>query len=130
VKPLVVLRFLGSTLDASKVGPTRCNKWRPAVGLTMHEDLRVDRLVLLHDSAHSRLASYVTEHIGSVSPETTVEPHLLDFKDPSDFEEATASCWTSRGAIRAWNTDAALRDRTLNTLGQFAGKASCVSCAT
>jgi len=87
MKPLVVLGFLGSTLDASKFGPTRWNKWRPTVGLTMHEDLRVDRLVLLHGSAHTRLASYVTEDIGSVSPETTVEPHLLDFKDPWDFEE-------------------------------------------
>jgi transcriptional regulatory protein RtcR len=82
MKPLVVLGFLGPTLDASKFGPTCCNKWRPTVGLTMHEDLRVDRLVLLHGSAHSRLASYVTEDIGSVSPETTAEPHLLDFKDP------------------------------------------------
>jgi transcriptional regulatory protein RtcR len=87
MKPLVVLGFLGSTLDASKFGPTRWNKWRPTVGLTMHEDLRVDRLVLLHGSAHTRLASYVTEDIGSVSPETTVEPYLLDFKDPWDFEE-------------------------------------------
>jgi transcriptional regulatory protein RtcR len=87
MKPLVVLGFLGSTLDASKFGPTRWNKWRPTVGLTMHEDLRVDRLVLLHGSAHTRLASYVSEDIGSVSPETTVEPHLLDFRDPWDFEE-------------------------------------------
>ena len=87
MKPLVVLGFLGSTLDASKFGPTRWNKWRPTVGLTMHEDLRVDRLILLHGSAHTRLASYVTDDIGSVSPETTVEPHLLDFKDPWDFEE-------------------------------------------
>ncbi|MGN6268447.1 MAG: RNA repair transcriptional activator RtcR [Sphingomonas sp.] len=87
MKPLVVLGFLGSTLDASKFGPSRWNKWRPTVGLTMHEDLRVDRLVLLHGARHSRLADYVTEDIGSVSPETTVEPHVLDFDDPWDFEE-------------------------------------------
>jgi transcriptional regulatory protein RtcR len=87
MKPLVVIGFLGSTLDASKFGPTRWNKWRPTVGLTMHEDLRVDRLVLLHGSAHQRLASYVTEDIGAVSPETDVQPHLIDFKDPWDFEE-------------------------------------------
>lgn len=87
MKPLVVLGFLGSTLDASKFGPSRWNKWRPTVGLTMHEDLRVDRLVLLHGARHSRLADYVTGDIGSVSPETAVEPHLLDFADPWDFEE-------------------------------------------
>ena len=87
MRPLTVIGFLGSTLDASKFGPTRWNKWRPTVGLTMHEDLRVDRLVLLHGSPHARLADYVAEDIASVSPETTVEPHRIDFKDPWDFEE-------------------------------------------
>lgn len=87
MKPLTVLGFLGSTLDASKFGPSRWNKWRPTVGLTMHEDLRVDRLVLLHGTAHRRLAEYVAEDIASVSPETSVEMRLLDFNDPWDFEE-------------------------------------------
>ena len=44
MRPTVVIGFLGSTLDASKFGPTRWNKWRPTVGLCMHDDLRVDRL--------------------------------------------------------------------------------------
>ena len=87
MRPTVVIGFLGSTLDASKFGPTRWNKWRPTVGLTMHEDLRVDRLVLLHGQMHTRLAAYVTEDIAAVSPETTVEPHLIQFNDPWDFEE-------------------------------------------
>ncbi|TPG17509.1 AAA family ATPase [Sphingomonas koreensis] len=87
MKPLVAIGFLGSTLDASKFGPSRWNKWRPTVGLTMHEDLRIDRLVLLHGAAHTRLAAYITDDITDVSPETTVEPHVLDFTDPWDFEE-------------------------------------------
>ncbi|AJR23093.1 RNA repair transcriptional activator RtcR [Sphingobium sp. YBL2] len=87
MKPTVVIGFLGSTLDASKFGPSRWNKWRPSVGLAMHEDLRVDRFILLHGRAHQRLAEYVTEDIASVSPETTVERRLLDFEDPWDFEE-------------------------------------------
>ncbi|MFT3975724.1 MAG: RNA repair transcriptional activator RtcR family protein [Sphingomonas bacterium] len=87
MKPLTVIGFLGSTLDASKFGPSRWNKWRPTVGLTMHEDLRVDRLVLLHGTPHCRLAEYVAEDIASVSPETSVEMRLLDFRDPWDFEE-------------------------------------------
>ena len=87
MKPLVVIGFLGSTLDASKFGPTRWNKWRPSVGLAMHEDLRVDRFVMLYGAAHSRLADYVSEDIASVSPETTVDKQLLDFDDPWDFEE-------------------------------------------
>jgi len=87
MRSLTVIGFLGSTLDASKFGPSRWNKWRPTVGLTMHEDLRVDRLILLHGSAHRRLAEYVAEDILSVSPETTVDMRLLDFRDPWDFEE-------------------------------------------
>lgn len=87
MKPLVVIGFLGSTLDASKFGPSRWGKWRPSVALTMHEDLRVDRFVLLHGGQHSRLADYVAKDIASVSPETRVEPQRIDFTDPWDFEE-------------------------------------------
>ncbi|MBX9880783.1 MAG: RNA repair transcriptional activator RtcR [Sphingomonas sp.] len=87
MKPLTVIGFLGSTLDASKFGPSRWSKWRPTVGLAMHEDLRVDRLILLHGTPHRRLAEYVAEDIGSVSPETHVDLRLLDFRDPWDFEE-------------------------------------------
>lgn len=87
MRPLTVIGFLGSTLDASKFGPSRWNKWRPSVALTMHEDLRVDRFILLHGSAHGRLADYVAEDIASVSPETTVEPRVLNFNDAWDFEE-------------------------------------------
>ena len=35
----------------------------------------------------SRLAEYVTEDIASVSPETLVERHVIDFADAWDFEE-------------------------------------------
>lgn len=87
MKPLTVIGFLGSTLDASAFGPSRWNKWRPTVGLTMHEDLRVDRLILLHGTAHGRLAEFIAEDIASVSPETLVERRKLDFDDPWDFEE-------------------------------------------
>jgi transcriptional regulatory protein RtcR len=82
-----VIGFLGSTLDASKFGPSRWSKWRPSVGLCMHEDLRADRFVLLHGTAHRRLAEYVAQDIADVSPETAVTPHIIDFADPWDFEE-------------------------------------------
>ncbi|BEU99426.1 RNA repair transcriptional activator RtcR [Novosphingobium olei] len=87
MKPTTVISFLGSTLDASKFGPSRWMKWRPSVGLCMHEDLRVDRFLMIHGSAHSRLAEYVSEDIASVSPETMVERHVIDFGDAWDFEE-------------------------------------------
>lgn len=87
MKPTTVISFLGSTLDASKFGPSRWMKWRPSVGLCMHEDLRVDRFLMIHGSAHRRLAEYISEDIVSVSPETTVERHVIDFSDAWDFEE-------------------------------------------
>jgi transcriptional regulatory protein RtcR len=87
MKPKVVIGFLGTTLDGGPFGPGRWNKWRPTVGLCMHEDLRVDRLVLLHGAMHRRLAEHIVADIASVSPETAVEPQVLDFADPWDFEE-------------------------------------------
>ena len=87
MKPLVAIGFLGSTLDASKFGPTRWSKWRPSVGMCMHDDLRIDRFVLLHGKLHSRLAEYIAADIASVSPETTVEPRVIDFNNAWDFEE-------------------------------------------
>lgn len=53
----------------------------------MHQDLRVDRLVLLHGHQHRSLADSVVADIASVSPETTVELHQLTFDDAWDFEE-------------------------------------------
>ena len=57
MRPLVVIGFLGSTLDASKFGPTRWGKWRPTVALAMHEDLRIDRFVMIHADIHARLGA-------------------------------------------------------------------------
>ncbi|QFT78528.1 RNA repair transcriptional activator RtcR [Erythrobacter sp. THAF29] len=87
MKPITVIGFLGSTLDAGKFGPSRWNKWRPTVSICMQEDLRVDRFVLMHGRQHQRLADFVIQDIRDVSPETEVSPHVLDFDDPWDFEE-------------------------------------------
>lgn len=87
MRPLVVIGFLGSTLDASKFGPTRWGKWRPTVALAMHEDLRIDRFVMIHADIHTRLADFVAADIASVSPETRVDKRVINFADPWDFEE-------------------------------------------
>ena len=87
MKPLTVIGFLGSTLDASQFGPARWNKWRPSVGLCMHPDLRVDRFIMLHGQIHQRLADFVVQDIAAVSPETRVDRRILDFDDAWDFEE-------------------------------------------
>lgn len=87
MRPITVIGFLGSTLDAAKFGPSRWMKWRPTVSIVMHEDLRVDRFVLIHGSAHQRLADQIAADIADVSPETLVQPHIIDFTDAWDFEE-------------------------------------------
>ena len=87
MRSTTVIGFLGSTLDASKFGPSRWNKWRPTVGLCMQPDLRVDRFVLLHGGYHRRLAEFVMQDIRDVSPETEVVPHIINFDDAWDFEE-------------------------------------------
>ena len=87
MRPTIVLGFVGSTLDSSKLGPSRWNKWRPSVALCMHQDLRVDRFELIHGGSHESLAAYVADDIAGVSPETDVRTHRLDFDDAWDFEE-------------------------------------------
>lgn len=82
-----VVGFLGSTLDASKRDASRWNKWRPTVGLCMQPDLRVDRLILLHGRQHEGLARFIIDDIAAVSPETHVEPYVMNFDDAWDFEE-------------------------------------------
>ena len=82
-----VIGFLGSTLDASKRDAARWNKWRPTVGLCMQPDLRIDRLILLHGHQHEGLAHFIADDIASVSPETSVEPRVMNFDDAWDFEE-------------------------------------------
>lgn len=82
----VVIGLLGPTLDAGP-GPGRWGKWRPTVSLCSHEELLVSRLDLLYQSPFERLLETITADIKAVSPETRVVPHLLDLKDPWDFEE-------------------------------------------
>lgn len=85
----VVLGILGSVLD-SGFHQERWQKWRPTVSLCQHDDLAVSRYELLHQPAHLDLARCVAADIARVSPETGVNLHAHDFKDPWDFEEVFA----------------------------------------
>ena len=76
--------MVGSILDRGH-GPERWNGWRPSVDLCRHDDLLVHRFELLHGSREQSLAKTVAADVGSVSPETQVRPHLVDFGDPWDF---------------------------------------------
>lgn len=85
-RPIVAVGFLGLQVDRGG-----WDRWRPTVDLCRHEDFVVDRLELLVQSGHDRLAAEVTADIASVSPETEVVEHAIALDDPWDFEGVYAS---------------------------------------
>ncbi len=82
----VVVGLLGTTLDQG-AGPKRWEYWRPSVAVCMHEDFLVEEYHLLHNRKFVSLAETVKEDILSVSPETEVFLHHVEFNNPWDFEE-------------------------------------------
>lgn len=86
----VVFGLLGSTLDRGS-DPKRWDRWRPTVSLFQHDEFLVDRFELLHDRKYQRLAQIIQQDIHTVSPETTIQTHMIDLKDPWDFEEVYAT---------------------------------------
>ncbi|MBK8012240.1 MAG: sigma 54-interacting transcriptional regulator [Deltaproteobacteria bacterium] len=85
-RPIVVIGFLGSTLDAGH-GAKRWSRWRPTVAMCQHDDLVIARIELLHHRVHTSLAQSVMEDIRSVSPETEVRAHVLEIDDAWDLEQ-------------------------------------------
>jgi transcriptional regulatory protein RtcR len=84
-KRTVVIGLLGTTLDRGQ-GPGRWEHWRPTIAVCQHQDLIVDRFVLLHAPMHAALAGLVRDDIRHVSPETDVQLVLDEAADPWDFE--------------------------------------------
>jgi len=84
--PLVVLGLLGSTLDSGKQAD-RWQSWRPTVSICRQPDLIVTRFELLHSLRETKLAGVVAADIRTVSPETEVRLHAIEFEDPWNFEE-------------------------------------------
>jgi transcriptional regulatory protein RtcR len=90
-KPLVVIGFLGTSLDAGG-GAGRWEKWRPTVSLGMFEDLWVDRIELLLDARRfGDLLKQVQADLAMQSPHTQVNAHDLYLQDPWDFEAVYAA---------------------------------------
>ena len=86
MKKNVVIGLIGAVMDTGG-GPERWQRWRPTVDLCRHEDLAVDRLELVYAKKFTKLAEQLTADIGTVSPETAVRSHLVEFQDPWDFQE-------------------------------------------
>jgi transcriptional regulatory protein RtcR len=82
----VVIGLLGTTLDQGKRAD-RWQTWRPSVALCRQPDLIVNRFDLLHSLRDKTLAELVRRDIQTVSPETEVHLHQIEFGDPWDFEQ-------------------------------------------
>ena len=80
----VVVGFFGTQLDGGK-GPKRWERWRPSVSVCQHDDLLVDRFVLLEPREGA--AEALQADIEQVSPHTEVQRRVLPLADPWDFEE-------------------------------------------
>jgi transcriptional regulatory protein RtcR len=82
-KPLVVLGFLGTTLDAGR----GFKRWRPTVSLCRQPDLPIRRLELLRDPRFEALSRRIEADVREVSPGTEVRARDFPIRDPWDFEE-------------------------------------------
>lgn len=87
MKKTVAVSFLGTQLDFFGKRVDRWSKWRPNISLCSQEDLVIDHLHLIHDNHSAKLATAISEDIGTVSPETTIEKHVINFMNPWDFGE-------------------------------------------
>jgi transcriptional regulatory protein RtcR len=81
----VIIGLLGSTLDLGR-NPDRWQNWRPTVSLCRQPDLIVNRFELIHSKRDLSLAKLIRNDIKTVSPETQVNLHEIDFEDAWDFE--------------------------------------------
>ena len=114
-----VIGFLGTQLDRG-TGPKRWERWRPTVSIFQHDDLFVDRLVLLADPRWETLLERVVADIQGLSPERcvpigsphyeTLRPIAPDVRESVRFP-VTRYCISAYGGSDAdWEIDPATGD--------------------
>ena len=86
----VVISLVGTTLDNRGFNYKRWERWRPTLSLCQQEDLVVDRLELLFQKQFHNVAEQLSNDIKTISPETAIRHHLVNFADPWDFESVYA----------------------------------------
>ena len=85
MKKTVVISLLGTQLDGARP-QQRWEKWRPNVALCQQEDLLINRFEIIHEPNFDTLGILTQEDMRSISPETEVNRHIVEFKDPWDFQ--------------------------------------------
>lgn len=86
----IVISLLGTSLDNKGKGKKRWERWRPTLSLCQQEDLVIDQLELLFQPQYQALADELTHDIKTISAETTVNHHPINFNNPWDFESVYA----------------------------------------
>ncbi len=106
-RPTVVVSQLGTQLDSAGKTAGRWEKWRPNVSLCSQPDFLVNELHLLHDNHSLALAELVKADIHTVSPDTVVQLHAMNYRNPWDFEEVYAKLfdWCREQAFDADRAD-------------------------
>ena len=82
----VVIGLVGTVLDRH-AGPTRWDQWRPSVALTQQPDFVVDRFDLILAKSQRTLGERLRDDIETVSPETEVRLHWIEWRDPWNLAE-------------------------------------------
>jgi transcriptional regulatory protein RtcR len=83
----VMIGILGTRLDHAGLGKKRLERWRPSVGLLMHENLPVDEFVLIHHADEQQLALLTLGDMAIFSPRTRLTTYQVNYADPWDFEQ-------------------------------------------
>jgi transcriptional regulatory protein RtcR len=83
----VIIGILGSRLDHGGLGKRRKDRWRPSIGLLMHEDLPVDEFVLIYHPEEQLLADLTLQDMALISPKTKFRPYIVDYENAWDFEQ-------------------------------------------
>lgn len=86
-KKNVVIGTIGTILDQRSKKAERWRRWRPSLGVCLHDDLPVDRFELIYQGPYKHLADQLTDDIRLVSPKTEIVLHQLPLRDPWDFQE-------------------------------------------
>ncbi len=89
-KRYVCIGLLGPTLDQGH-SQERWNKWRPSVALCQQDDLLIDTFELIYQKKFQKLADRIVEDIKHVAPETHVNLHRVEFRDPWNFPDVFGS---------------------------------------
>ena len=86
MKRHILISHVGANLDSGSK-PERWNRWRPTVALHQHDDLLIEKTVLLHSPRYRSLVDQIANDIRLISPETEIECVPFDVRNPWDFQE-------------------------------------------